>query len=71
MECLTHGLLHPYPVLHEKGGELVAQVGAVSSSSPALLLYLTAALRQLGAPNHRVACTPYPVLHEKAAEWFF
>jgi hypothetical protein len=27
VECLTHGLLHPYPVLHEKGGELVAQVG--------------------------------------------
>ncbi|KAI8473942.1 MAG: peptidase M24, structural domain-containing protein [Monoraphidium minutum] len=26
VECLTHGLLHPYPVLHEKGGELVAQV---------------------------------------------
>lgn len=26
MECLTHGLLTPYPVLHEKGGELVAQV---------------------------------------------
>jgi hypothetical protein len=26
VECLAHGLLHPYPVLHEKGGELVAQV---------------------------------------------
>ncbi|GBF91385.1 hypothetical protein Rsub_04125 [Raphidocelis subcapitata] len=26
VECLSHGLLHPYPVLHEKGGELVAQV---------------------------------------------
>ncbi|KIZ00762.1 hypothetical protein MNEG_7198 [Monoraphidium neglectum] len=26
VECLTHGLLHPYPVLHEKGGELVAQI---------------------------------------------
>lgn len=26
VECLTHGLLHPYPVLHEKQGELVAQI---------------------------------------------
>jgi len=26
VECLNHGLLHPYPVLHEKSGELVAQV---------------------------------------------
>lgn len=26
MECLNHGLLHPYPVLHEKAGEFVAQV---------------------------------------------
>ncbi|KAI8465333.1 MAG: peptidase M24, structural domain-containing protein [Monoraphidium minutum] len=26
VECLTHGLLTPYPVLHEKGGELVAQI---------------------------------------------
>eukprot|EP01026_Neomeris_dumetosa_P016981 TRINITY_DN1647_c0_g1_i3.p1 TRINITY_DN1647_c0_g1~~TRINITY_DN1647_c0_g1_i3.p1 ORF type:complete len:380 (-),score=62.29 TRINITY_DN1647_c0_g1_i3:286-1425(-) len=25
-ECLSHGLLHPYPVLHEKHGELVAQI---------------------------------------------
>eukprot|EP00884_Botryococcus_braunii_P010979 jgi/Botrbrau1/19883/Bobra.0059s0004.1 len=28
VECLNHGLLHPYPVLHEKGGELVAQFKA-------------------------------------------
>jgi hypothetical protein len=26
VECLNHQLLHPYPVLHEKTGELVAQV---------------------------------------------
>jgi hypothetical protein len=26
VECLNHGLLHAYPVLHEKQGELVAQV---------------------------------------------
>ncbi|KAG1662560.1 hypothetical protein FOA52_003939 [Chlamydomonas sp. UWO 241] len=26
VECLNHGLLHPYPVLHEKSTELVAQV---------------------------------------------
>eukprot|EP00775_Hariotina_reticulata_P003729 gene3729-3990_t len=26
VECLNHGLLHPYPVLHEKTGELVAQI---------------------------------------------
>lgn len=26
VECLNHGLLHPYPVLHERSGELVAQV---------------------------------------------
>ena len=26
VECLGHGLLHAYPVLHEKPGELVAQV---------------------------------------------
>jgi hypothetical protein len=26
VECLNHGLLHPYPVLHEKQGDLVAQV---------------------------------------------
>lgn len=26
VECLSHGLLHPYPVLHEKQGEVVAQV---------------------------------------------
>eukprot|EP00798_Chlamydomonas_sp_ICE-L_P009206 gene9206-16346_t len=25
VECLNHQLLHPYPVLHEKAGELVAQ----------------------------------------------
>jgi curved DNA binding protein len=28
VECLNHGLLHPYPVLHEKAGELVAHVKA-------------------------------------------
>jgi curved DNA binding protein len=28
VECLNHGLLHPYPVLHEKTGELVAQFKA-------------------------------------------
>lgn len=27
VECLNHGLLQPYPVLHEKAGDLVAQVG--------------------------------------------
>eukprot|EP00879_Flechtneria_rotunda_P015638 GHRR01016356.1.p1 GENE.GHRR01016356.1~~GHRR01016356.1.p1 ORF type:complete len:206 (+),score=84.99 GHRR01016356.1:675-1292(+) len=26
LECLNHGLLHPYPVLHEKQGDLVAQI---------------------------------------------
>lgn len=26
VECLSHNLLHPYPVLHEKAGELVAQI---------------------------------------------
>lgn len=26
VECLNHGLLHPYPVLYERNGELVAQV---------------------------------------------
>ena len=26
VECLNHGLLHPYPVLHEKAGEVVVQV---------------------------------------------
>jgi methionine aminopeptidase len=26
VECLNHGLLHPYPVLHEKPGDLVAQI---------------------------------------------
>ncbi|DBA65948.1 hypothetical protein WJX79_005753 [Trebouxia sp. C0005] len=25
VECLSHGLLHPYPVMYEKSGELVAQ----------------------------------------------
>lgn len=25
-ECLSHSLMHPYPVLHEKQGDLVAQV---------------------------------------------
>ena len=24
VECINHGLLHPYPVLHEKSGELVS-----------------------------------------------
>jgi curved DNA binding protein len=28
VECINHGLLHPYPVLHEKTGELVAQFKA-------------------------------------------
>ena len=28
VECLNHGLLHAYPVLHEKPGELVAQAKA-------------------------------------------
>jgi hypothetical protein len=28
VECLGHSLLHPYPVLHEKQGDLVAQVRA-------------------------------------------
>ncbi len=27
VECLNHSLMHPYPVLHEKQGDLVAQVG--------------------------------------------
>lgn len=27
-ECINHGLLHPYPVLHEKPGEIVAQAKA-------------------------------------------
>ena len=27
-ECINHGLLHPYPVLHEKAGEVVAQAKA-------------------------------------------
>lgn len=26
VECLNHGLLQPYPVLHEKAGDVVAQV---------------------------------------------
>lgn len=26
VECLNHGLLHPYPVLHEKTGEFIAQM---------------------------------------------
>jgi curved DNA binding protein len=26
VECLNHSLLHPYPVLHEKQGDLVAQI---------------------------------------------
>lgn len=26
VECLNHGLLQPYPVLHEKAGDIVAQV---------------------------------------------
>uniref|UniRef100_A0A383VYP8 Peptidase M24 domain-containing protein n=2 Tax=Tetradesmus obliquus TaxID=3088 RepID=A0A383VYP8_TETOB len=26
VECLNHSLLHPYPVLHEKPGDLVAQI---------------------------------------------
>ena len=26
VECVNHGLLQPYPVLHEKAGELVAQI---------------------------------------------
>lgn len=26
VECVTHGLLAPYPVLHEKQGEIVAQI---------------------------------------------
>ncbi|KAF6260545.1 peptidase M24, structural domain-containing protein [Scenedesmus sp. NREL 46B-D3] len=26
VECLSHSLLHPYPVLHEKQGDLVAQI---------------------------------------------
>jgi len=28
VECVSKGLLTPYPVLHEKAGELVAQVRA-------------------------------------------
>lgn len=27
-ECLNHGLLHPYPVLYEKSGDIVAQFKA-------------------------------------------
>lgn len=30
VECLNHSLLHPYPVLHEKPGDLVAQVRAAA-----------------------------------------
>ncbi|XP_074304818.1 ERBB-3 BINDING PROTEIN 1-like isoform X2 [Silene latifolia] len=26
VECVTHDLLHPYPVLHEKNGEFVAHI---------------------------------------------
>lgn len=32
VECLKHGLLHPYPVLHEKAGEVVVQVRGASGN---------------------------------------
>ena len=33
VECLNHGLLHAYPVLYEKQGELVAQVWCMNCLS--------------------------------------
>ncbi|GIL71145.1 hypothetical protein Vretifemale_1754 [Volvox reticuliferus] len=46
VECLNHGLLHPYPVLHEKSGELVAQVKGTVLLMPNGSSIVTTAVRQ-------------------------
>lgn len=46
VECLNHGLLHPYPVLHEKQGELVAQIKGTVLLMPNGSSIVTSAARQ-------------------------
>ncbi len=51
VECLNHGLLHPYPVLHEKAGELVAQVKATVLLMPNGSDRITVAPSQVSTAN--------------------
>ncbi|KAG2432330.1 hypothetical protein HYH02_013050 [Chlamydomonas schloesseri] len=46
VECLNHGLLHPYPVLHEKPGEVVAQIKGTVLLMPNGSSIITSAPRQ-------------------------
>ncbi|KAK9813970.1 hypothetical protein WJX73_007488 [Symbiochloris irregularis] len=46
VECLNHGLLHAYPVLHEKQGELVAQAKATVLLMPSGVHRITSAPAQ-------------------------
>lgn len=46
IECLNHGLLHPYPVLHEKSGELVTQIKGTVLLMPNGSSIVTTAVRQ-------------------------
>lgn len=54
VECLNHGLLHPYPVLHEKAGEVVAQIKGTVLLMPNGSSIVTSAPRQLVTTEKKV-----------------
>lgn len=54
MECLNHGLLHPYPVLHEKPGEVVAQIKGTVLLMPNGSSIITSAPRQTVTTEKKV-----------------
>ncbi|KAG2427300.1 hypothetical protein HXX76_012496 [Chlamydomonas incerta] len=54
VECLNHGLLHPYPVLHEKPGEVVAQIKGTVLLMPNGSSIITSAPRQVVTSEKKV-----------------
>ncbi|KAG2484685.1 hypothetical protein HYH03_016514 [Edaphochlamys debaryana] len=54
VECLNHGLLHPYPVLHEKPGEVVAQIKGTVLLMPNGSSIVTSATRQTVTSEKKV-----------------
>ena len=63
VECLNHGLLHPYPVLHEKVCPHVAHlISALCCTRRCLCISLAGS----GAATARtdLSCTPWSMLHK-------
>jgi methionyl aminopeptidase len=52
-ECLGHGLLHAYPVLYEKPGELTAQIKGTVLLMPSGSDPVTKAPQQVGGQAGR------------------